>query len=228
MGSSLIFEHHFTLLEMDFATSVISYMKAQGMTILCRNQVFIEDCDENGNPVPNDFRADRWNDRALIIDYDGKTGKATMAHNAAATCEPGVFYTTNRMNPEGAFRIKFGQYTAWEIGRHHKIDPALVQCRSLPGYRDDNEDGSRIGDCEVCGDYGIDVHHGYNSDEIGPQSAGCLVRKFIAAHNKAMQLIQEYPPSDGIYTVTILPGDKVFALANEQVVAVPQEPIEKI
>ncbi len=211
MGSGLTFEHHYKLLEMDFATSVISYMKAMGYTILCRNQIFIEDCDENGNPAPNEFRADLWNDRALIIDYNAETGKATMVHNALATCEPGVFYTTHRINPEGAFRIHFGQYTAWEIGYHHQQYPALCQCRSIRGYRDDNEDGSRIGDCEVSGNYGVNVHHGYEADTINRDSAGCLVRKFKAAHYKAMDLIQQYPPQDGIYTVTILPGDLVFA-----------------
>ncbi len=196
---------------MDFATSVIAYMKKMGYTILCRNQVFVEDCDENGNPVPNEFRKDRWNDRALIIDYDADTDKATMVHNASATCEPGVFYTTNRMNPQGAFRIKFGQYTAWEIGSHFKQYPALRQCRSIRGYRDNNEDGTRIGDVEVSGNYGVNVHYGYEADTINKDSAGCLVRKFKTAHYKAMQLIQQYPPQDGIYTVTILPGDLVFA-----------------
>jgi hypothetical protein len=199
---------------MDFATTVIAYMVAMGYSLQSRNQIFIEDCDETGNPLPNEFRADRWNDRALIIDHDVFTDTAKIIHNAAATCEPGVFYTVNRMNSEGAFRIKHGQYKAWEIGNHKGQFPALTQCRSISGYRDDNEDGTRTGDCEVSGNYGVDVHGGYDTETIGRGSAGCLVRRYNAAHYKAMELIQAFPPADGIYTVTILPGDKVFAFGK--------------
>jgi hypothetical protein len=199
---------------MDFANTIIAYMVAMGYSLQSRNQIFIEDCDEIGNPLPNEFRADKWNDRALIIDHDVSTDTAKIIHNAAATCEPGVFYTVNRMNPDGAFRIKHGQYAAWKIGDHKGQNPALIQCRSISGYRDDNEDGTRIGDCEVSGNYGVDVHHGYDSTQIGRGSAGCMVRQYKAAHYKAMELIQAQPPADGIYTVTILPGDKVFAFGK--------------
>jgi hypothetical protein len=52
------------------------------------------------------------------------------------------------MNPQGAARIAFGQYTAWQVGRHGTSDrhEALVQVVEVKVHRDLNKDMQRTGD----------------------------------------------------------------------------------
>lgn len=168
----------------------IALMQAKEYKVRALNIVYFEGIDTDLIKL-NEDRLDRWNDVRSII-----TDKGDVLMCSLATTEPGAFYTYNRMNPKGAFRIAFGQHLdAWRIGKHFKQD-ALVQCNVLKGYRDHNEDGSRTGDLAYTGtDFGVNQHTVSNSadgtyyDNVGKWSAGCLVGAYANTHYKTFMPI---------------------------------------
>jgi hypothetical protein len=181
------------LLTIDLASKIIRYMQREKYFISRGpkrfNIVYLEGCDRNG--TPNEDKLDDWNDRRILIeiaDYQ----RPLIIGNWLATTEPGAFYTFNPLNPEGAFRIAFGQYRAWVFGRHGRTQyPALVQAGRVAGYRDKNKDGLRTGDPFVAGEYfGINQHHGWDMVMIGPGSAGCLVGQSIEEHERFLDLLR--------------------------------------
>jgi hypothetical protein len=162
---------------------ILKYMQDKGYKVRAMNIVYIEGIDTDLKTLNAD-RLDGWNDVRAIVTDDGE-----VILSASATCETGGHYTYNRMNPKGAFRIAFGQYLeAWQFGKHFKQD-ALVQCGTIKGHRDDNEDGKRTGDIIDIGDYfGVNQHTTGNSaddsppDAVGRWSAGCLVGRYPKTH----------------------------------------------
>jgi hypothetical protein len=179
----------------------IAYMKSQGYKIRALNIIYFEGLDPDLATVNSD-RLDYWNDVRSIITDDGD-----VLMSALATTEPGKHYTYNRMNPKGAFRLAFGQYLdCWQIGKHFAQD-ALVQCGSIKGYRDDNEDGFRTGDKIDVGDYfGVNQHTTSNApNTIERWSAGCLVGKNSETHRRFMAICR----SMGLKTfdTTLVAGD---------------------
>jgi hypothetical protein len=111
--------------------------------------------------------------------------------SAAATTEPGWFYRLNRLNPQGAAQLAFGQYlNAWQISGQGN----LVQCGKLTVYRDINQDGIRSGDpVDVGDDFGINQHttSRFNVPEmVGQWSAGSLVGKYPSTHAKFMTICE--------------------------------------
>jgi hypothetical protein len=167
--------------------------------------IFIEDCTSDGTPLKNNFRNDRYNDRGIILDT---VGTPRILLNEPATCEPGAYYTLNPMNPGGAFRIKFGQYEAWQIGNHKGQYPALIQCRDIEGFRDYNKDGQRTGDKQVKGNFGVNIHHGGGNKKIGRWSAGCAVFDEETDLDLACKLLMQYPQPNGLVTITFIAGDE--------------------
>jgi hypothetical protein len=164
----------------------IAYMKSKQYKVRALNIVYFEGLDADDMKTVNDDRLDFWNDvRSVIRD----NGDVLMC--CSATTEPGRYYRLNRMNPGGAAQLAFGQYLdAWEIGIHgteYKQD-ALVQCGNLKVYRDDNEDGIRLGDpIDINDNFYINQHSTSNApDTIGLWGAGCLVGKYPATHAKFM------------------------------------------
>jgi hypothetical protein len=119
------------------------------------------------------------------------------------------------MNPDGAFRIAFGQYCAWTFGLHGRTQyPALVQCAEISGYRDKNMDGNRTGDPFVTGNgFGVNQHHGWDMPHIDSASAGCLVGQSIEGHQDFMELLKgdrRYQVnSNHVFYTTIIPGDQL-------------------
>ena len=159
-------------------------MKGKGYKVRALNIVYFEGLDTDLVTVNKD-RLNEWNDVRCII---SNTGEVLMA--CEATTEPGDHYTYNRMNPQGAFRIAFGQYLeCWQIGRHFTQD-ALVQCGNLKGHRDHNMDGSRTGDKVYVGaNFGVNQHTTSNAPgTVGRWSAGCLVGRYPATHAKFMAI----------------------------------------
>lgn len=152
------------------------------------NIVYLEGCDQNG--VPNSDRLNEWNDRRLLIEVID--GIPKLRGNWLATTEPGLIYTNHPLNPLGAFRIAFGQYRAWSVGRHGKTQyEALVQTGPISGFRDGNKDGLRTGDISVTGDgYGVNQHHGWDMTFVDESSAGCLVGQSIEGHFDFIDLIK--------------------------------------
>lgn len=164
----------------------IEYMKSKQYKIRALNIVYFEGIDPDLVTVNND-RIDYWNDVRTVI---SNTGDVLMA--CTATSEPGWYYRLNRLNANGAAQLAFGQYLdAWCIG-DHKGQDALVQCGKLKIYRDNNEDGSRMGDSVYTGDgYGLNQHTTYNApDLVGKYSGGCLVGKYPSTHAKFMKIVR--------------------------------------
>lgn len=176
----------------ELASRVIQYMQKQSYVISQGkrryNIVYLEGANENGELNADEFNV--WNDRRLLIEIID--GVPAIVGNWLATTEPGSTYTYNPLNEEGAFRIAFGQYNAWQMGLHGRSQyPALVQCGNISGYRDRNEDGKRIGDLLVTGDdMGVNQHHGGNSELVGPYSAGCLVGQSIEGHEDFIEKLR--------------------------------------
>jgi hypothetical protein len=175
------------------------------------NIVYLEGADQNGKPNADGFN--EWNDRRIVIEIVECVPR--IIGNWLATTEPGSTYTYAPMNSEGAFRIAFGQYKAWKFGLHGRTQyPALVQCGEIAGHRDKNKDGKRTGDPMVRGaDFGVNQHHGWDMQFVGPASAGCLVGQSIEGHHDFMNLLKRDRRycANNRYTfyTTILPGDKL-------------------
>lgn len=175
------------------APRICRYMQSKGYYISVGasrfNIVYLEGTDADG--VPNDDTFDQWNDRRLIIEVVG--GAVRIIGNWLATTEPGKYYTFNPMNEGGAFRISFGQYKAWKFGLHGRTQyPALVQCDTIVGTRDKNQDGLRTGDKVVSGsDIQVNQHHGWDEmPSIGKNSAGCLVGQSIEGHQTFLNVLR--------------------------------------
>jgi hypothetical protein len=125
------------------------------------------------------------------------------------------------MNPEGAARIKFGQYKAWQVGIHYGggSDPheALVQAAPITVYRDANRDNQRTGDKTDTGLFDIDQHWGFDLpyNNVYYASAGCLVGRTRDGHREFMSLIKQdrrYQLNKNyLFYTTIIGGDELIA-----------------
>lgn len=186
---------------------LIEYMKYKKYRIQPLNIVYIEDFDAN-DWIPLSEKLDFFNDIRCVVSDQGDVFLSNWA-----TTEPGRYYTENRLNSKGAFRIAIGQHIdAWRIG-DHKGQLALVQVAPVTGFRDNNEDGLRIGDLQDRGIFGINQHTtgiNFNSpDRIGRWSAGCLVGQNTNSHyNRFMPLCRQMIITNKtpIFSTTIIDG----------------------
>jgi hypothetical protein len=180
-------------------TRILKTLEAKGFHVSKNdgevNIVYLEGSDEFGSPVPNTPNV--FNDRRIVIVHVG--GVPQILGNWEATTEPGKKYTIDPLNPNGAARIAFGQYQSWEVGFHNLNKPsgheALVQVAPIKVYRDLNKDFKRDGDTLYEGLFGVNQHHGYNQgkNSVEGASAGCLVGRLVAEHEKFMALCKEDP-----------------------------------
>lgn len=195
------------------ANKILRYMMRQKYEIFTGkknyNIVYIEgmNLDENVNKnAPNNF-----NDLRLIIEVID--GQPRIVKKWEATTEPGTYYTENPPHEMGAFRIKPGQYTAWEVGYHWgnfgETQEGLVQVKPISGNRDFYKQYKREGKL-YTGLYDINQHHANNSsfDDIGYYGAGCLVGRTAAGHEEFMDIVKSdirYQKNPGfIFTTTII------------------------
>jgi len=162
---------------------LIAYMKAKDWRVRAINIVYLEDVNpDTWDPKPE--QPDQWNDARILVRDNGE-----VIMSAQATTEPGRYYTEHRLNPLGAFRIAIDtQFTdEWTFGAH-KDQLALVQCKPVRGYRDNNEDYIRPGDPVDEGIFGINQHTTGNNANVkaptlvGKWSAGCLVGRHASTH----------------------------------------------
>ena len=199
----------------DLAGRIIRYMLGRGYWVpIGENQctiAYVEGMEPNG--VASDDAPNEWNDSRLVIDCS--TGTPKIVSSWTATTEPGDHYTYYPMNSSGAFRIKFGQYKAWQVGVHGNSDPheALVQVGAIEGYRDYNQDFLRTGDQLVEGLFGVNQHWGYDLEKVENASAGCLVGRYRSGHKEFMNTVKQdrrylTDPSYTFYTA-VLPGDEI-------------------
>lgn len=202
---------------MSFIDRIVAYMESKQYNIFRKtgekNIVYLEGCNTNGEPnadTPNHF-----NDVRLVFGFRGSIPQIEGAWEA--TTEPGYYYTDNPMNPNGAARIAFGQYRAWQVGIHGYSDPheALEQSGLVRVHRDYNRDMIRTGDAIDEGYFGINQHHGYDHPytDIHTASAGCLVGRSREGHQKFMRLIKSDPRylanHNFVFTTTILDRGKI-------------------
>jgi len=204
----------------DFASRIIKYMQAKDYFIAkgesMYNIVYVEGCDDDGTPNDNAFNS--FGDLRSVIEI-GLDGVPKFVGMWNATTNSGAYWTYNRMNPAGAANIKFGQYKAWSVGIHGNSRPheALVQVADITVCRDDNEDGSRRGDQEDTGLFGVDEHSAFDApyEAVERWSAGCLVGRTQAGHEKFMEIVKSdrrYDVSSNyVFMTCILPGDDLAA-----------------
>jgi predicted chitinase len=202
----------------DLASRIIKYMKTKGYQVFTNpreyNIVYVEGMNPNG--TLNDDRPNEFNDLRMVIEF--KNGKPVIVGSWEATTEPGDKYTYSPQNPNGAARIKFGQYQAWIKAWHpmpksSKSHEALFQTQPIEVYRDSNKDFRRDGDRIQKGIFGINQHWGYDlpKNAISGASAGCLVGRTKQGHKEFMAIIKQdkrylSDPNYVFYT-TVIPGD---------------------
>jgi peptidoglycan hydrolase-like protein with peptidoglycan-binding domain len=180
----------------DLASRIVKYMQLKKYQIFQDirqyNIVYMEGMSADGSlntDSPNYF-----NDRRMVIQI--LDGVPAIIGNWEATTEPGYRYTLRPMNPEGAARIKFGQYRAWQVGIHGTSDrhEALVQTGGeVTVHRDFNKDFQRTGDKLDSGYFAINQHWGYDlpQNNVYYASAGCLVGRMRQGHREFMSLIKK-------------------------------------
>jgi hypothetical protein len=129
-----------------------------------------------------DKTVDEWNDTfCLAVEKDGQ-GKVFQFD--AFTTDPGIYYLKQKLlNPKGCAIVAEGQHKGlWTIGKHGKSQyEAFVQVGTVKIYRDNDRDNELDLEPDKLQDakwIGINMHHGYNSKNIGPNSAGCQVFKW--------------------------------------------------
>ncbi|HNE29528.1 MAG: hypothetical protein U0U46_15515 [Saprospiraceae bacterium] len=199
------------------AKRLLRYMRMQGYWIArspnMYNIVYVEGMNEDGHL--NDDRFNEWNDRRIVIRI-GVAGAPEMVVNDQATTEPGLFYTKNPLNPQGAARIAFGQYKAWVDGLHQGWQPALVQRENLKVHRDLNQDGKRSANdpIDIGKTFGINQHStspNKTPDLVGPYSAGCLVGRRYSWHQAFLRTVKKdvrYIMNKGyLFMSAIIAGD---------------------
>lgn len=176
------------------------------------NIVYLEGV--NADYSVNDDEPDKWNDLRLLISVN--KGKPKVEGKWSATTEPGYYYTVKKwLDPQGAFRIAFGQQRAWRLGKHRQSHEALVQSRAVKGHRDIDKNFKRKGDPIVLGNFGINQHWGYDLPSIGTASAGCLVGQSVSGHKRFMALCKRdirYQTSKGnLFFTTVIDGRKLLS-----------------
>ncbi len=202
-------------METKLASRIIQYMRLKKYQVFSGanqyNIVYLEGANVDGSPnadLPNCF-----NDRRLVIEVSN--GVPVIKGNWEATTEPGNYYTFQPMNPQGAARIAFGQYNAWQVGLHGRSDPheSLVQVSPVSVCRDLNKDFKRTGDRVCAGNFGINQHWGYDlpQNNVANASAGCLVGRTRSGHSEFMRLIKRdvrYQRDRRFtFTSTVIAGD---------------------
>lgn len=193
----------------DLGRKMIRYMKSKQWRIHPLNIVYLEDANAD-TWQPTQGKLDDWNDVRIVI-----SDKGEVLLSCEATCEPGSYYTYNPMNSGGAFRIANDiQFRdAWEFGYHYNQE-ALVQCGTIIGFRDGNEDGTRVSDAKVEGDdFCVNQHTTGDALDasapvkIGRWSAGCLVGRYASTHyGKFLPLCRKMGLSK--FDTVVIPSDR--------------------
>lgn len=207
-------------LDNSLASRIIKYMSLKKYFIALRpkqyNIVYLEGMNTDG--TLNQDLPDEFNDLRSVIEFVG--GKAQFIGRWEATTEPGRWYTNNPISAyarkRGAARIEFGQYKAWQVGRHGNAEPheALVQRGTITVCRDLNKDMIRTGDRrDTNNNFAINQHYGYDypRKSIRKASAGCLVGRTRQGHKDFMAIIKQdrrYQKNHNyLFYTTIVPAD---------------------
>jgi len=134
----------------------------------------------SSNVVTNEF------DDTLLVAFELNGQKIVLTFKDFTT-DPGFYYLKQKfLNPKGCAILKPGQYPGmWTIGKHRGKYPALVQVGKCTVYRDRDGDNQIDTDTEQSGLFGINMHHGYDAEDINKYSAGCQVH----SHDEQLNVI---------------------------------------
>lgn len=156
-----------------------------------------------GIKVTNQF------DDYIVVEYIDIYGIKTR-DVFPATTDPGLSSMTKPMSSKGCAILVPGQYrSSWKIGYHKGKYEALVQCKPLKVYRDNNKDTVYDLNPKTIeeGDFGINIHKaGDDSTIVNGWSAGCQVLKRKVNFDKLMKLAH-YQFTQGMgarYTYTLI------------------------
>lgn len=196
---------------------ILKAMGRRGLTIFTTpgevNIVYIEGMDVDG--TPNDNKPNQFNDLRTVFTF-GPEGIPHFLGKWEGTTEPSKYWTEHPMQPGGAARIQFGQYTAWQVGVHNGSHEALIQTGGpVTITRDANADYKRDGDLVQSGFFGINQHWGYDlpHDNLQNSSAGCLVGRTKAGHREFMAIVKSDPrflaDHSFVFTSAVLPAIEV-------------------
>ena len=107
-----------------------------------------------------------------------------------ATTDPGLYWREQPMHQMGTAILKTGQYEGcWKMGKHNGYE-ALVQCKPVVVYRDNNRDNI----LDIAGEnvdvhagvFGINIHRANingRSVQVDKWSAGCQVLQNQKKHH---------------------------------------------
>lgn len=207
----------------DFASRLTQYMMQKGYYVPRGDKrysiVYVHSLNENFQPIES--TPDAWDDRRIILEIPNN-GVPRIVNHWTATCDPGADPTRTSRIAGGVAQVAFGQYQAWQHGLHggsgrNAPYPALVQVGPVDIMRDTNRNFRRdSGDTLVkqSEGNGINQHHGWNSDEVGHNSEGCLVGKNVAGHHEFIDLCKQdvrYQVNSGyMYFTTVIEGTDLF------------------
>lgn len=139
---------------------------------------YFQDGDMNLNiiGVRSPLKGNEFND-AICVEYWKKDNKYTYI--APCTTDPGYKSLAHPQNIKGCAILVPGQYRGcYKIGFHKGQYEALVQCKPVKVYRDNNRDFFLDFDPATIeeGMFGINIHKaGISSTVVDGWSAGCTV-----------------------------------------------------
>lgn len=155
-------------------------------------------------------KIDNFDDYFCLL-YQEK-GEDKIWINHEFTTDPGAYYMQkDLLSPSGCAIMAPGQYKGlWSIGMHRGKYEAFVQVNPVKVYRDRNKDNYLDFDPTTyeIGNFGINQHHGYESKNVGPHSAGCQVHRHEQHLEYVLSLakrtVARYGPK---FTYTLLTED---------------------
>lgn len=124
----------------------------------------------NDNVATNEFDDDLF----IAMEFGGT--KQIIDFNDFTT-DPGGYYLKEKLlNPDGCAILIPGQHKGmFKGGKHKGKYDALVQASKVTVARDRNRDNILDMDNLDTGWFGINMHHAYDRENVGPYSAGCQV-----------------------------------------------------
>lgn len=165
----------------------------------------------NKDLTRNNDDPDEWND--IVFGITKNKNQINIVGPYTCTTEPGRYYTKNRLSPKGAAFVKLDvkHEGIWQLGRHKDQPNCLIQTGApITVIRDAAGDGSRTGDREETGWFGINLHHtkgNYNKNSIGRWSAGCCVIPSPQQHQEIINAFKASKQSKCSYI--LLDGSKI-------------------
>ena len=155
----------------------------------------------------NNRKIDNWDDYFCLVYQEN--GQDKIFIDDQFTTDPGITYMQKKLlNPKGCSILVPGQYKGmWTIGLHQNKYEAFVQKNPCSVYRDRNLNNYLDFDPTTIdtGIFGINQHHGYDSKNVGPNSAGCQVHKSIKTLKQILDIAKKSVPLHGpTFTYTLL------------------------